>query len=215
MNKRPNAVRVRELIGIFLLCLSGVFLSLYMLKIREFEIKDALLLFAFCILSFFGSHLLFAYIKREHVCFLYLILFCELFLRSTVYGRFDFFEYTILEAESERVSFFFDTKVNLMPLSTIGRFFSLSLLSREFIVNVLGNTLILTPIPIALYASTREKKHALAYGVLLTLLLSLTAELLQLFFMCGSPDVDDLILNTLGGVLGAAAVKAVLALKQN
>lgn len=215
MNKRPNAVRVRELIGIFLLCLSGVFLSLYMLKIREFEIKDALLLFAFFILFFFGSHLLFAYIKREHVCFLYLILFCELFLRSTVYGRFDFFEYTILEAESERVSFFFDTKVNLMPLSTIGRFFSLSLLSREFIVNVLGNTLILTPIPIALYASTREKKHALAYGVLLTLLLSLTAELLQLFFMCGSPDVDDLILNTLGGVLGAAAVKAVLTLKQN
>lgn len=215
MNKRPNAVRERELIGIFLLCLSGVFLSLYMLKIREFEIKDALLLFAFFILSFFGSHLLSAYIKREHVCFLYLILFCELFLRSTVYGRFDFFEYTILEAKSERVSFFFDTKVNLIPLSTIGRFFSLSLLSREFIVNVLGNTLILTPIPIALYASTREKKHALAYGVLLTILLSLTAELLQLFFMCGSPDVDDLILNTLGGVLGAAAVKAVLALKQN
>lgn len=186
-----------------------------MLKIREFEIKDALLLFAFCILSFFGSHLLSEYIKREHVCFLYLILFCELFLRSTVYGRFDFFEYTILEAKSERVSFFFDTKVNLIPLSTIGRFFSLSLLSREFIVNVLGNTLILTPIPIALYASAREKKHALAYGVLLTLLLSLTAELLQLFFMCGSPDVDDLILNTLGGVLGAAAVKAVLALKQS
>lgn len=47
-----------------------------------------------------------------------------------------------------------------------------------------------------------EKERRLLMVVLLTFELSLTVEVIQLFTGVGSFDVDDLMLNTLGGMLG-------------
>jgi len=55
----------------------------------------------------------------------------------------------------------------------------------------------------------RFKKIALA-----TFCLSLTFELLQLIFKFGSFDVDDLILNTVGGVVGYIPVMLVIKYKE-
>ena len=47
-----------------------------------------------------------------------------------------------------------------------------------------------------------ERCRKLQYTVFYSFELSLVVEILQLVFKVGSLDVDDLILNTIGGLLG-------------
>jgi glycopeptide antibiotics resistance protein len=47
---------------------------------------------------------------------------------------------------------------------------------------------------------------------LATFFLSLTFELIQLIFEFGSFDVDDLILNTIGGIIGYFPIKIILSI---
>ena len=54
-----------------------------------------------------------------------------------------------------------------------------------------------------------NKFHSLKKIMIATFCLSLTFELLQLIFKFGSFDVDDLILNTLGGIIGYLPIKLV------
>lgn len=75
--------------------------------------------------------------------------------------------------------------------------------------NIAGNVLGFVPygfyLPV-LFAGVRGNGKSRRFGVLrvllLSLLLSLFVETMQLAFKVGSFDVDDLLLNTLGGILG-------------
>lgn len=59
---------------------------------------------------------------------------------------------------------------------------------------------VLLLVPLAVYLRMKNIKFALAWKIIL--LTSLTIELLQFFTMRGKLDVDDLLLNTIGGCLG-------------
>lgn len=196
----------RVIPGTIFLCLSGTALEIYLLTIDSFEVSDALFLALFMLFSKIAVENLFTgNEKKRCLTILYAAFFIftlELFFRSTLYGRFDFFEYTIFEAGAERREYFIREKVNLAPLKTIKMFFSFSLFSKVFIVNVLGNIFILTPCPIFLCLAYPNERKMPYIGMAVASFASLLAEIFQLYFMCGSPDVDDLILNSLGGVIG-------------
>lgn len=72
---------------------------------------------------------------------------------------------------------------------------------ESFIVNIFGNILAFTPFGFCLpLVGSRDKGF---FRVLLwTFLFSLSIETIQLLYQIGIFDVDDLILNTLGGILG-------------
>ncbi|MFL6557453.1 MAG: VanZ family protein, partial [Bacillus sp. (in: firmicutes)] len=55
-----------------------------------------------------------------------------------------------------------------------------------------------------------KRFQKLSAVTLATFCLSLTFELLQLVFEFGSFDVDDLILNTSGGIIGYLPIKLIL-----
>ena len=96
-----------------------------------------------------------------------------------------------------------DFQFNLIPFVEIIRFVKY----REYIgfynvmINLVGNVVAFIPfgalIRFVVNHSVRWY-HVMGY----TILFSLSVELLQLVAKVGSFDVDDLILNTLGGVLG-------------
>lgn len=94
---------------------------------------------------------------------------------------------------------------NLIPLREIKRFWkyiwdrgSLGNMAR---LNVFGNIIAFIPFGVYLpYMS--ESKIRFISTFLYTFSLSLTIELVQLITKVGSCDVDDVILNTLGGVVG-------------
>ena len=85
---------------------------------------------------------------------------------------------------------------NFIPFKEIMRY---NITSRLFIKNVLGNMLMI--LPFGFFASFYLKSEKLTLPLLLTLIASISIEVVQL--LIGRVfDVDDMILNVLGGMLG-------------
>lgn len=92
-------------------------------------------------------------------------------------------------------------KANLHPFSTI-RLFSSNRVSSEYSYkNIGGNIVGFIPIGILLPLLLRGWRR-FGWHMLTVFLLSLCFELAQLFTGIGVFDVDDLILNTAGGIIG-------------
>ena len=92
---------------------------------------------------------------------------------------------------------------NLVPFREIGRFVkhSRSLGLSAVMLNIVGNVLVFAPfggfLPLLAHRFRR-----FWYMLLLSFEFSLCIELIQLVSKVGSFDVDDLLLNTIGGALG-------------
>ena len=117
-----------------------------------------------------------------------------LYLAALVY--FLFFAETLGRTAGEAYRY------NLTPFREIRRFWT----NRDVIpfasyVNIIGNVAAFIPfgllLPLAIW-----KTMGCAKTVALTFCFSLAVECVQLLTQVGSFDVDDLILNTLGGLLG-------------
>ena len=92
---------------------------------------------------------------------------------------------------------------NLQPFREISRFLTYreTIGFRGFVINLFGNIVVFMPwgfmVPVI-----RKKAYKFWYTAVSTFLLSLCIETIQLVTRVGSFDVDDLILNTLGGIAG-------------
>lgn len=75
-----------------------------------------------------------------------------------------------------------------------------------FIVNIFGNVLAFAPYGFCL-PMLSNKDNRLFRVLIATFCFSLLIECIQLFYKIGCFDVDDLLLNTLGGVLGFFAYR--------
>ena len=96
-----------------------------------------------------------------------------------------------------------DYNYNLEPFKEIKRFWNYreQLGLESVVLNLFGNVVGFIPFGIMLpFFSAGRKNFFLV--TLLTFEFSLLIEITQLFTKAGSFDVDDLILNTLGGSLG-------------
>lgn len=138
------------------------------------------------------------YLKPEHkrkvvwilraafVCYLFVLLY--LMFLSERYGRTDGFAVY---------------RYNLKPFHEIGRYLRhrRQLGAETFFINIYGNILAFMPFGFLLPAISRKDRHFLSV-FLLSFALTLTVETAQLLLRVGSFDVDDMILNVLGGCLG-------------
>lgn len=96
---------------------------------------------------------------------------------------------------------------NFVPFKTINFYLFLANINvNSRIENLAGNLYGFIPFGLLLPLFFK-KMRSLSSVVLATFLLSLAYELIQLVYRLGSFDVDDLILNTAGGVFGYAAFK--------
>ncbi|KRF04779.1 hypothetical protein ASG89_20970 [Paenibacillus sp. Soil766] len=84
-------------------------------------------------------------------------------------------------------------------------------LSQHDLVNLFGNIAIFLPYGMFLVLISRHKKMSLFGALLRSVGLSLCLEGLQLVLSMGSFDVDDLILNGLGGIVGYSVIKLSIA----
>lgn len=95
---------------------------------------------------------------------------------------------------------------NVIPFKTI--FINIHSLSgwHDF-SNLVGNIVAFIPFGIFLVLLSKNNKLSFIGGLTLSLSLSLCLECLQVVFSLGIFDVDDLILNTSGGLLGYVSIK--------
>lgn len=94
-------------------------------------------------------------------------------------------------------------RYNLVPFKEIMRFYTYRefIGMKAFVLNLFGNVLAFIPFGVMMpIISWRYRGFFKVTG--LTFLLSLSIECIQLLTRVGSFDVDDLILNTLGGIVG-------------
>lgn len=90
---------------------------------------------------------------------------------------------------------------NLVPFSTISRYINYreNFGELNFYTNIYGNILAFAPFGYFLF-KFQKNKHVLS-GLFIPFLLSLAIEVSQYVLRVGSFDVDDMILNTLGGFI--------------
>ena len=129
------------------------------------------------------------YIIKNKVPFL---LYHELIMLSfAIYIMCLFYVVTFPDAISSQ-----QTSFNLIPFKEMFRY---DLMSRLFIKNVLGNLFMF--IPLGFYSAYIIKMYKLRYNFIFLLIVSLTIEFTQLAI--GRVfDIDDILLNLLGGCLG-------------
>lgn len=122
---------------------------------------------------------------------LYVLAIIYFLLLSDIYGRTDGYS---------------DYRYNLIPFLEIKRFihsafYSGSIHYVDIFINLIGNVVAFIPFG-ALIRWVRNKKTGFFIAVLYTFLFSFGIEIIQLVTKVGVFDVDDLILNTLGGAIG-------------
>lgn len=79
--------------------------------------------------------------------------------------------------------------------------------------NILGNIVIF--VPLGVYAVLFNKNKGIGRNTLLVTLVSLAAEAIQFVFKLGIGDVDDVLLNTLGGLLGVLLCRGIYRVCKN
>ena len=99
--------------------------------------------------------------------------------------------------------------LNLAPFSTISSYFYINgeILHGYGLVNLIGNILIF--VPMGIYLSLITKKTSIRDNTILVAFISLGVEILQYIFALGVADIDDLILNTIGGLIGIILFKKI------
>jgi len=135
------------------------------------------------------SVLLYVFFSFYIVILLYFLFFSRVGLRG-----FDLFE------------------VNLIPFATISEQLadlSTGLRGMAF-MNLLVNVLLLAPLGLYLPILWKKRRPIVYVGLIVAI--SLLIEIIQLTFGLGAADIDDVILNCLGGFLGLAFYKTLLVL---
>lgn len=146
--------------------------------------------------------------KKEKICNIILwinfivyllILFASLFLKKD-------YSWSVFLSKRE---------LNIVPFKTIYHY--ITLLSADDIklriqakINLLGNIGLFLPLGIFLSFSKNSKQTTIR-----VLLFSLVAEIIQLILNLGTFDIDDIILNTIGGFIGAVAMMFLMRLIKN
>lgn len=99
--------------------------------------------------------------------------------------------------------------VNLVPFSTIIPYITKANtnLNGPAIMNILANIFLF--IPLGFYVEVLLRKRKMKIRIMIIILIPIIVELIQFVFSLGICDVDDVILNAIGGLLGILVFKVV------
>ena len=131
---------------------------------------------------------------------IYIIMLLNLTLFDKYFGR----GITLNISDATRVKDYFTYNFNIIPFATINNYFlafkNNNLSNLNFIYNIFGNLLVFAPM--ALFLPRQFPKINKWYKFfLITSIIIILIEFLQMLTMSGSFDVDDYILNIIGAII--------------
>ena len=102
--------------------------------------------------------------------------------------------------------------VNVIPFHTIYSYLvgGLNVPPIVILSNIIGNIVLF--IPMGIYLQLLKKNKKIWISTLFVLFISLFVEMLQLILGLGAADIDDIILNFLGGLIGVLIYRGLCAL---
>ncbi len=98
--------------------------------------------------------------------------------------------------------------VNLIPFYTIAEFLSGTGSVSTALNNILGNVIVFVPYGLYVQVIRKDKRFGLSF--LQMAITSVMIEIIQFIFNLGAADIDDVILNCLGGLIGIALYKLLI-----
>lgn len=129
-----------------------------------------------------------------------------------VVARFTFFPFHTVNGQIQPLIFesakVFPFRINLIPLVNLLDYPE----TREILINVIGNTAMFVPLGIvwpSVYKELNTHRRVLAAGIGFSLFI----EILQLLFHDRVSDIDDLLLNSLGFIIGYLIYLGAMSLK--
>ncbi len=209
---------LRKFLGIFFSCLSCLFASLCIGLYLRSEFSDVffikpffrvLIMICACVGIYLAARIsgkvLFTEKRKE---LLRAALSCSFALYLVLLVNFLFFEssfsrgYGLIFLQSrETVSYYLDNFLNVEPFSMIRRYFhgySIGTVSlNNFLMNIVGNFVLFMPFSFFLPIFYKKQNNFFIFFFTVALT-SASAEVLQVLFMMGTGDIDDLIMNTVG-----------------
>ena len=206
--------RISRISSILLYIISAVVLGIYTIadlnpRIMMVPTSRLILLAVICLCSYSGT-LLFSrnveeqtktkLIKLTFVFYfiLYIFLLFNLVMLDDFFGRASMG--VIWNFDPRYLDSFLMNRVNLIPFRTVLEYLnSFSIPFHTKIINLLGNTLAFAPFGFFAHVILNKKPSLLKF-TLLMVSASLLIEVIQLIFLVGSCDIDDIILNVLGAV---------------
>lgn len=138
--------------------------------------------------------------RRLRACaILIFAVYIVMLLRITLFKQVSLYNLFAAIGASERT-------ISIIPFKSVFEMVHDGVSAARVIENVLGNLAVFMPLGLLLPILTKDKsKKILLYGFVLSLFI----EVMQYILALGSSDIDDLLLNTLGAMVGYAIYKAV------
>ena len=144
--------------------------------------------------------------KREAVQMLFLV-------NLLVIVRMTFYPFAMVDGSVQPLVFepaaMFPLRINLVPLVNMLRYDTKS----DLLLNLIGNTAMFIPTGV-MVPLIYKKLNNLKKTVFTGFVISLSIEILQLPFAVRASDVDDLILNTLGCLMGYGILSLIRSIKK-
>ena len=133
----------------------------------------------------------------------------KLFLNIMFYGVMSLYALILFFLLFKKKSVGSFRTINLIPFRTIIDYlFNEDVIVRSFAFsNIMGNIAIF--IPLGIYIPLLINKKSIFTNSAIVALISLCVEIVQYILAIGTADVDDIILNTIGGLLGILIFKLV------
>lgn len=101
--------------------------------------------------------------------------------------------------------------INIVPFRTIttffGRMVNSTINTNIVVTNLIGNLLMFVPMGMALPVLFNKKFNRLWKVIGFVIILVLIIEIIQFITFTGAADIDDLILNTIGSIIGYGIIK--------
>ncbi|WP_409340385.1 VanZ family protein [Paenibacillus sp. MBLB4367] len=143
--------------------------------------------------------------KRIETVFLYGVFICYILLLIKI---FFLSRVSILELFNSQRTLV--RSINLIPFDSIGEYISgnSANLKKFAFSNVVGNILIF--IPLGVYFSLFMNNKRVIINLLFIFIVSLFVEIIQGLLGIGAADIDDIILNCIGGWIGILGYKSLL-----
>ncbi len=119
-----------------------------------------------------------------------------------------FKNFSLIEIFSDR---YYIRTLSLVPFKTIKKYcINAGFLNPLTILNIYGNIVIF--IPFGIFISMLIKDKSIKYYSFLTFITTLSIEIVQYIFALGITDIDDVLLNLIGGVFGILVYKLLYAI---
>ncbi len=141
--------------------------------------------------------------KLKHVT-THVVLFAVLLFYCFILVRLTLFKYITL-ADLFDPSRLFVRTANLIPIKGTILYFNGNISFFVACANVFGNIALF--IPLGIYVHLFRKNKGILSSVIFVMLISIGIETVQYIFGIGATDIDDVILNTLGGFIGVLVYK--------